>query len=136
MCAMPCSVVLQIISKKKKMFHMQVLLHGRPIHEETTKDTILDILADKYSRMIMESTTQTPKSAIELSSECKIPISTAYRRVRLLRSHKLLGISGSINKDGKKFYLYKSKIKTIMTSFNNGTLEVEIIPNSTEFREH
>lgn len=122
--------------RKKKMLHMQVLLHGRPVHEETTKDTLLEILADKYSRMILESTTGNPKSAIELSNECKIPISTAYRRVRLLHHYKLLGISGSINEDGKKFYLYKSKIKSIMTSFNNGAIEVEIIPNSTEFREN
>lgn len=118
------------------MFQMQVLLHGKPVQEETTRDTLLEILADKYSRMILESTKETPKSAIELSSECKIPISTAYRRVRLLHYHKLLGISGSISKDGKKFYLYKSKIKSIMTSFNNGSLEVEIIPNSAQFREN
>ncbi|SRR5579885_185793 len=110
---------------------MQVLLHGKEIQEETTKDTLLEILADKYSRIILESTIDMPKSAIDLSNECGIPISTAYRRVQRLHGHKLLGISGSISQDGKKYFLYKSKIKSIMTCFNNGSVEVEIVPNSS-----
>jgi len=109
---------------------MQVLLQGKPVQEQTTKDVLLEILADKYSRAILESTIDMPKSALDLSKDCGIPISTAYRRVQRLHSHKLLGISGSINEDGKKYFLYKSKIKCIVTCFNNGTLEVEIIPNS------
>lgn len=110
---------------------MQVLLHGKQVQEQTTKDTLLEILADKYSRTILESTMDMPKSAIDLSNEYGIPISTAYRRVQRLHSHKLLGISGSISQDGKKYFLYKSKIKSIMTCFNNGSIEVEIVPNST-----
>lgn len=113
------------------MDSMQVLLQGRPIQEETTKEVLLEIMADKYSRAILESTREMPKSAIDLSDECGIPISTAYRRVQLLHSHKLLGISGSINEDGKKYFLYKSKVKSIMTCFNNGSLDVEIVPNDS-----
>ena len=111
---------------------MQVLQHGKQVQEETTKDTLLEILADKYSRTILESTTDMPKSAIDLSNECGIPISTAYRRVQRLHAHKLLGISGSISQDGKKYFLYKSKIKSIMTCYNNGSIEIEIVPNSTQ----
>jgi predicted transcriptional regulator len=110
---------------------MQVLLHGKPVQEETNKDVLLEILADKYSRTILESTVDVSKSALELSKDCGIPISTAYRRVHRLHTHKLLGISGSINKDGKKYFLYKSRIKSIVTCFNNGTLDIEIVPNST-----
>ena len=109
---------------------MQVLLQGKPVQEETTKDVLLRILADKYSRAILESTMDSPKSAIEISAECKIPISTAYRRVQGLHDQKLLGISGSINDDGKKYFLYKSKVKSIMTCFNGSTIEVEIVPNT------
>src|SRR5574338_160734 len=113
------------------MDSMQVLLQGRPIQEETTKEVLLEIMADKYSRAILESTREMPKSAIDLSSECGIPISTAYRRVQLLHTHKLLGISGSINEDGKKYFLYKSKIKSIVTCFNNDALDIEIVPNDS-----
>ena len=109
---------------------MQVLQQGKQVQEEVTKDVMLRILADKYSRAILDATRDSPKSAIDLSAECKIPISTAYRRVQELHDNKLLGISGSINDDGKKYFLYKSKIKSIMVCFNGGSLEIEIIPNS------
>ena len=109
---------------------MQVLQQGKQVQEEVTKDIILRILADKYSRAILDATIDSPKSAIELSAECKIPISTAYRRVQELHDNKLLGISGSINDDGKKYFLYKSKIKSIIAYFNGGSLEIEIVPNS------
>jgi len=109
---------------------MQVLQKGKQVQEEVTKDVMLRILADKYSRAILDATMDSPKSAIDLSAECKIPISTAYRRVQELHDNKLLGISGSINDDGKKYFLYKSKIKSIMTCFNGGSLEIEIVPNS------
>ncbi|MDE1830190.1 MAG: helix-turn-helix transcriptional regulator [Thaumarchaeota archaeon] len=111
---------------------MQVLLQTRPVQEEETKDALLEVLADKYSRAILESTLEMPKSTIDLSSECRIPISTTYRRVQLLHQHKLLGISGSISQDGKKYFLYKSKVKSIVTCFGSGTLDVEIVPNSEQ----
>ena len=107
---------------------MQVLIEGKQVQEEM-KDVLLRILADKYSRAILNATMDSPKSAIDLSVECKIPISTAYRRVQELHDNKLLGISGSINDDGKKYFLYKSKIKSIMACFNGGLLEIEIVPN-------
>ena len=109
---------------------MQVLQQGKKVQEEVTKDVMLRILADKYSRAILDATMDSPKSAIDLSAECKIPISTAYRRVQELHDNKLLGISGSINDDGKKYFLYKSKIKSIMDCFNGGSLEIEIVPNA------
>ena len=113
------------------MSSMQVILQGKPVQEETTKGVLLGILADKYSRAILESTMDLPKSAIELSADCKIPISTAYRRVQELHDQKLLGISGSINDDGKKYFLYKSKVKSIMVCFNRNSLDIEIVPNAT-----
>jgi hypothetical protein len=109
---------------------MQVLQQGKQVQEEVTKDAMLRILADRYSRAILDATMDLPKSAIELSVECKIPISTAYRRVQELHDNKLLGISGSINEDGKKYFLYKSKIKSIVACFSGGSLEIEIIPNA------
>jgi hypothetical protein len=99
------------------------------------KETFLEILADKYSRSILESTMEIPKSAIVLSNDGRIPISTAYLRVQLLHKQKLLGISGSINEDGKKYFLYKSKVKSIMTCFSNDSIEVEIVSNLVELME-
>ncbi len=72
------------------------------------------------------------KTVNEISEETKIPISTIYRRVQMLHNGKLLRISGTIDENGKKTFLYKSKIKAISTFFNGDFIEIEIVPNSIE----
>ena len=109
---------------------MQTLLEGRKIEEDDRKEAILGMISDKYCREILEATMGKPKSAMEISSERKIPISTVYRRLQTLHDNKLLWISGTISSDGKKCFLYKSKAKAISTSFNSGTIEIQIVPNT------
>ncbi len=108
---------------------MQALISGRKIEEDDRKDAILGVLSDKYCRAIIENTMEKPKSAMEISAETKIPISTVYRRLQTLHDNKLLNISGSISQDGKKYFLYKSKVKAIATNFNGSYVEVEVVPN-------
>ena len=109
---------------------MQTVISGRKIEDDSRKDAILEVVSDKYCRMILENSMQKPKSAMEISAETKIPISTVYRRLQTLHDNKLLGISGSISEDGKKYFLYKSRIKAIATSFNGSDVEIEVIPNT------
>jgi predicted transcriptional regulator len=108
---------------------MQALVSGQKIEEDTRKDAILEVMSDKYCRAILENTMEKPKSAMEISAETKIPISTVYRRLQTLHDNKLLGISGSISDDGKKYFLYKSKVKAIAAAFNGNFVEIEIVPN-------
>ena len=93
------------------------------------KDSLLEVLSDKYCRTILESTMHMPKSVMEISAEAKIPLSTVYRRIQTLCDNKLLGISGTITDEGKKLFLYKSKIRGIQSVFSNGQVEVELILN-------
>ena len=109
---------------------MQVLQPALKIQEIERKDSLLEVLSDKYCRAILASTMQKPKSAMEITSETGIPISTAYRRIQTLHDNKLLSTSGSISVEGKKFFLYKSKIKGIQSKFNDGQIEVELILNN------
>ena len=111
---------------------MQSLVQGRKIDEDEKKDAILEIISDKYCRAILDTTMDKPKSAMEISAESKIPISTVYRRLQTLHDTKLLGISGSISDDGKKYFLYRSKVKAISSSFKGGLVEIEIVPNPVE----
>ena len=107
---------------------MQILQSKYQI-EDTKKDTLLSILSDKYCRAIITATMDKPKSAVELASETKIPISTIYRRLQTLYDNKLLRTSGMISNEGKKFFLYKSRIKGIHSSFENGQVEVKLVFN-------
>ncbi len=113
---------------------MQALLQGRKIEEDDRKQAILEIVSDKYCRAILTVTMDKPKSATEITAETGIPISTIYRRLQTLHDNKLVGISGSINEDGKKYFLYKSKVKSISTNFNVDFIEMEIVPNKSGLR--
>jgi predicted transcriptional regulator len=108
---------------------MQVLQSVFKIEDQEKKDSLLEVLSDKYCRTILKAIMDKPKSAIEITAETRIPISTVYRRIQMLHDNKLLFTSGTISDDGKKFFLYKSKVKGIQSNFNNGQVEVELILN-------
>lgn len=109
---------------------MQVLQSIYKIEEDATKDSLLSILSDKYCRSILNATRDKPKSVMTISFETKTPISTVYRRIQTLHDNKLLHTSGMISDDGKKLFLYKSKISGIKSKFDDGQIEVELIPNN------
>lgn len=108
---------------------MQVLQSAYKVNEEQSKENLLSIVSDKYCRIILKNIMDKPKSAMEIASETKAPISTVYRRIQTLHDNKLVQASGMISDDGKKLFLYKSKIKGINSRFNDGQVEVELIPN-------
>ncbi len=108
---------------------MQVIQKTRKIEDDQRKEAILSIVSDKYCRQILYSTIDRPKSAMELSSESKIPISTVYRRIQTLHDNKLVGVTGLISAEGKKYFLYKSKVKSIMSSCDGDQIEIHVVPN-------
>lgn len=109
---------------------MQVVQSAYRIEEDESKNSLLSIVSDKYCRTILKAIQDKPKSAMEVAAETKTPISTAYRRIQTLYDNKLIQASGMINNDGKKLFLYKSKIKGIKSKFNDGQVEVELILNN------
>ncbi len=108
---------------------LEMLPSQYKIEEETKKDTMLSILSDKYCRIIIEATMDKPKSAIELTAETKIPISTIYRRLQTLHDNRILQTSGTISDDGKKLFMYKSRIKGMQSNYDNGKVEVKLLFN-------
>ena len=55
---------------------MQALISGRKVEDDSRKDAILEVMSDKYCRAILEISMEKPKSAMEISAETRIPIST------------------------------------------------------------
>ncbi len=107
---------------------MQALITSK-VYEDAQKNAILDAVSDRYCRAILEATMEMPMPAMKISVETGIPISTVYRRLQALHDDKLLRITGSISDDGKKYFLYKSRVRAITSTFDGGRLEVEITPN-------
>lgn len=96
---------------------------------QASKELLLTIMADKSCRKILEATMDSPKTAIDLSNNCEIPLGTVYRRLRLLTDKKITRISGTVRTDGKKVFLYQSRIQEMNSCFGNNGLTVEIIQN-------
>ena len=71
-------------------------------------DNLLKILSDESVKHILQSATS-HKSAYQLSKDCDVSLTTIYRQVKRLNDKKLLHVSGSIDKSGKKHFTFKSK---------------------------
>lgn len=97
--------------------------------EDEKRDLYMNCISDESIRKILISITDIPKSVIEISSEQNIPLRTVYRKIQFLFDNKLLKISGAITESGKKFFLYKSKIRGISSHFVENELVVRVISN-------
>lgn len=114
---------------QKTLIESMQILNQLKIEELESKESFLEVLSDKYCRLILEAIMTSPKSAIEVSREKSIPLSTVYRRIQLLHDSKMIRTSGVITEEGKRLFLYKSKIKEINTSFHDGKIDVNIVFN-------
>jgi len=106
-----------------------------PINENITnenlKQDLLNILSDEHSRKILDAIIDVPKSILEISNDTKVPMRTVYRKVQSFHDSQLLKISGNITDSGKKYFLYKSKIRSISAAYHQNNLVVNVIKNNT-----
>ena len=114
---------------------MQTLIQTRKVEDEKRKQVILEILADPYCKQILQIIMDKPKSVMDITAETRIPISTVYRRIQLLHDNKIVSISGTISDDGKKYFLYKSKIRSISITCDYNFTKIEIVPNIADSKE-
>ncbi len=68
---------------------------------------------DSYCVQILNITRGNFKSAIEISANSNLSLTTVYRRLHVLQEYGLLEVIGKIRSDGRKFFLYKSKIREL-----------------------
>ena len=100
------------------------------VSDEEVKQRILTAIADGYSRNILMRTRDEPISALILSKDYKIPITTVYRRIEELVQAGLLGaVKSSRTTDGKWYELYRSLLSRINVSFEEGNVRVEVEVN-------
>ncbi len=98
--------------------------------DSNLRKVILKALSDEYSRTIMNYTIEQPRSVVQIVKDCDIPMTTAYRRVNELEENKILKVTGSVvTDDGKKYFLYKNRLKSIYVIFGLEELDVQIVDN-------
>ena len=97
------------------------------INGEEAKKLVLEVLADDHARSILESTLLKAKSVPEITRECNVPMTSAYRRVKMLLDAGLLEVERSVvTEDGVKSELYKASVRSITVRFELGSLEVDV----------
>lgn len=98
--------------------------------DSNLRKSILKALSDEYSRSIMNFTIEQPQSVVDIVKSCDIPMTTAYRRVNELEENKILKVTGSVvTDDGKKYFLYQNRLKSIYVIFGLEELDVQIVEN-------
>ena len=107
---------------------MQISQPIKLIVDNEKKKIYLQVLSDHFCLAIISDIISNPKTAVDISKNTKIPISTVYRRLQFLQENKLLKITGGIGKDGK-YFLYQSRIKGFSTVFDGESLEITVTSN-------
>ncbi len=99
------------------------------------QNVFLDCMSDSSLRDILFTTVDEPKSMLQISKGNNIPLRTVYRKVQYLLDNKLLKISGAISDTGKKFFLYKSRIRSISTKIDDSNiLHVYVTRNESNYQ--
>ena len=107
---------------------MERLLKNNSDSEQ--QQMILKLLLDNRIQILNELMQNEPKTAIELSHESKINLNAVYRVLHKLDDGNFLKISFNITPNGKKSYLYKSKLESINARYHKGNLDISLNLNS------
>ena len=100
------------------------------VADEFSSQKILSAIADPYSRKILARTMHESLGALVLAKECDIPVTTAYRRIEeLVHAGLIAPVKATRTKDGKWFDLYRSTVKRVDISSENGGLLVGLVEN-------
>ncbi|MFN3654483.1 MAG: winged helix-turn-helix domain-containing protein [Candidatus Nitrosotenuis sp.] len=101
------------------------------IDEDEKKQKALEVFSDNYTRLILSTMMEKPKSALQIANETKIPTTTVYRKLHQLMENNLIKISGQIAENGKKNFLYKSKIKSFYMTFTKDRFAILVNTSGT-----
>ena len=92
---------------------------------------VIEMLADAESRAILFSIIRNGKTATELSEKHKIPLSSVYKKISDLQELTLIQIdSWQISEKGRKYKVYKSRIKNAEINIKRPDPVLTLTPNT------
>jgi len=68
--------------------------------QESSERSVLEALEDRRCRRILHELYREPATAREISRACDIPLSTTYRKLKLLQETSLVETATRIREDG------------------------------------
>ena len=91
---------------------------------------VIEMLADAESRAILFSMIRVGKTASELATKHKIPLSSVYKKISDLEELTLIKVdSWQISEKGRKFKVYKSRIKQAEIIIKNPEPHLDLLAN-------
>ncbi len=91
------------------------------------KEVLIEFLGDKYSRAILSLTSSMECSALQLCHELGIPLTTVYRKLKLLEDTGLIRhVKTIIHLSGNEEKYYRCVINEIKVNFHKGMLSVNL----------
>ena len=98
------------------------------MHSKTNSDIILlKLLADDVCYSIMSMTSKKEYSALNLSEDMQIPVSTIYRKIKLLVNAEFLQIVKTlVDRAGNEEEYYRCIVDKATVKFNKGEVRVKI----------
>ena len=90
---------------------------------------IFEAMIDPTFRKILAGIKDNSKTVLQISKDLELSISMTYRILNKLNEKKLLIVTGEINSRHKKASKYKSKIRKIITTFDENITDVKIYSN-------
>lgn len=95
-----------------------------------TDDVVVAALSDDYSRRVLAACVRLSKPVKDISAETRLPLPTAYRHVNDLVEKGLLVVERSaMTEDGKRYELYRSRIRSARLEFDASGSRVVWEPN-------
>ncbi len=95
-----------------------------------TVEALTQVMTDEYTRKILVSAIDKPKTVEDLSKENDIPISTCYRRVHEMVGGGILMVQRVVvSPDGKRYELYRSAVRGLKISLDGTSFSVDATPN-------
>lgn len=102
------------------------------IKSESAMQDVLDVLDDPDCRTILDATSNRALTAGEISEECDLAQSTAYRKLDLLAETALLEERTRIRQSGQHTSEYiRCSEDVVITHGTSGGMQLEILPRKT-----
>jgi len=93
-------------------------------HDEVP--AFLQALNDDSCRELLATLDGEAKPVRDLSEECDIPLSTAYRKINLLREAGLIAETNLVNDDNKPLKIFTQNLEAaLVTPTADGDVEIE-----------
>ena len=91
-------------------------------NDDRTFRLLCNALGDEISFAIIKSTMKGSRSAIEISKESRIPVSSVYKKIKKLQNLRIISVHEIAidGRSGKKVALYRCEMKSLELSLSDG----------------